>query len=101
MKTNDQRYIALAEDARFVVASRGPFQKDWLLGAESGMDFWARAEAFVAQKRVGEIDRELRFAALAPTQCIHLGLQYFCPRVPARSKETHSHVLARTPSHQF
>lgn len=54
-----QRCTALAEDGRFIVADRESFRDDWLLGAQSGMDFWARAEAFVAQRRAGKIDRKL------------------------------------------
>lgn len=38
------------------------FTEDWELGARGGDDFWARADAFIARKRVGEI--ESKFAVV-------------------------------------
>ncbi|KAJ7669851.1 hypothetical protein DFH06DRAFT_1320898 [Mycena polygramma] len=32
------------------------YEKDWQMGAHTGADYWARAEAFVALRRSGEID---------------------------------------------
>ncbi|KAJ7182944.1 hypothetical protein C8R43DRAFT_17476 [Mycena crocata] len=31
------------------------YEEDWFVGTRDGMDFWARADAFVAKKRRGEI----------------------------------------------
>jgi hypothetical protein len=56
---NDQ-CTALAEDTRFVVAVRSRFREDWRSGAQTGRDFWARAETFVALKREGKLNRKLR-----------------------------------------
>jgi hypothetical protein len=53
-------WAALANDLRFVALVRGHFRVDWILGAQSGQDFWARAERFVALRRAGKIDREPR-----------------------------------------
>ncbi|KAK7027834.1 hypothetical protein R3P38DRAFT_2940459 [Favolaschia claudopus] len=48
----------VVKDSRVVVMIiPGPtFKQDWVLGARGGNDFWARAEAFLAGKRRGEID---------------------------------------------
>ncbi|KAJ7445079.1 hypothetical protein FB451DRAFT_1376267 [Mycena latifolia] len=45
----------LASDSRFVVVVLLDFERDWMRGALTGHDYWARAEAFVAAKRAGEI----------------------------------------------
>lgn len=45
------------DDVRFVsmVLSNDEYEEDWILGTKGGMDFWARADAFVAKRRRGEI----------------------------------------------
>ncbi|KAJ7446009.1 hypothetical protein B0H11DRAFT_2249187 [Mycena galericulata] len=45
------------EDVRFVsmVLSDSDYRTDWRSGANGGIDFWARADKFVAMKRRGEI----------------------------------------------
>ncbi|KAJ7734184.1 hypothetical protein DFH07DRAFT_780408 [Mycena maculata] len=45
------------DDARFVYMQRRHFEHaaDWLAGTRGGLDFWARADAFIAKKRRGEI----------------------------------------------
>ncbi|KAJ6598088.1 hypothetical protein DFH09DRAFT_1356446 [Mycena vulgaris] len=45
------------DDVRFVYMSvlDADYGPDWLTGVKSGMDFWARADLFVAKKRRGEI----------------------------------------------
>ncbi|KAJ7100695.1 hypothetical protein B0H15DRAFT_943991 [Mycena belliarum] len=43
-------------DARFVVGVFVNYWDDWEVGAHGGTDFWAAADAFVAQKRVGAIE---------------------------------------------
>jgi hypothetical protein len=80
---DEQRCTTLAEDSRFVVTMRGPFREDWLLGAHAGLDFWTRAEAFVAQRRAGKIERRLSaiFAINTSTQNLHPGLAYLCRQI--------------------
>ncbi|KAJ6476697.1 hypothetical protein C8R47DRAFT_657358 [Mycena vitilis] len=46
----------LLRDPRFVVMQCEEYEKDWQMGAATGADYWARAEAFVALRRSGEID---------------------------------------------
>lgn len=48
-------------DARYVVAVCDDYWSDWEVGARGGMDFWAAADAFIAQKRRGEIEGALSF----------------------------------------
>ncbi|KAJ6598100.1 hypothetical protein DFH09DRAFT_1356456 [Mycena vulgaris] len=45
------------DDVRFVCMSvlDADYGPDWLTGVKGGMDFWARADLFVAKKRRGEI----------------------------------------------
>ncbi|KAJ7131416.1 hypothetical protein C8R44DRAFT_850141 [Mycena epipterygia] len=45
------------EDVHFVsmVLKDDEYEDDWIIGTKGGMDFWARADAFVAKKRRGEI----------------------------------------------
>ncbi|KAJ7813866.1 hypothetical protein B0H14DRAFT_2851827 [Mycena olivaceomarginata] len=49
-------------DPRFVsmVLSTQDYVLDWQTGIRGGMDFWARADAFVAKKRRGEIEPKSR-----------------------------------------
>ncbi|KAJ7444655.1 hypothetical protein B0H11DRAFT_1747186 [Mycena galericulata] len=51
----------VADDVRFVSMSLSNLQYklDWKSGANGGMDFWARADKFVAMKRRGEIKPRL------------------------------------------
>jgi hypothetical protein len=49
----------LSEDPRFVQMFCSEFVGDWKSGALTGRDYWSRAEDFIAQRRSGEIDREL------------------------------------------
>ncbi|KAJ6550979.1 hypothetical protein DFH09DRAFT_603549 [Mycena vulgaris] len=46
----------LARDTRFVVMGCDAFVKDWQKGAHAGLDYWRRAEDFIAKRRSGEID---------------------------------------------
>ncbi|KAJ7081426.1 hypothetical protein C8R44DRAFT_992302 [Mycena epipterygia] len=50
------------DDVRFVsmVLSDDEYEEDWILGTKGGMDFWARADAFVAKRRRGEIKPDSR-----------------------------------------
>ncbi|KAJ7444647.1 hypothetical protein B0H11DRAFT_2249922 [Mycena galericulata] len=53
--------LAFAEDVRFVSMSLSnkQYKLDWNSGANGGMDFWVRADKFVAMKRRGEITPSL------------------------------------------
>ncbi|KAJ7119930.1 hypothetical protein C8R43DRAFT_1241712 [Mycena crocata] len=46
----------LATDTRFVVMHCREYIKDWQVGAHGGLDFWSRAEDFVAKRRHKLID---------------------------------------------
>ncbi|KAJ7127315.1 hypothetical protein C8R43DRAFT_700642 [Mycena crocata] len=46
----------LTTDPRFVVMSCSARLHDWQLGIHAGLDYWTRAEAFVALRRSGELD---------------------------------------------
>jgi hypothetical protein len=35
------------------------FRVDWLRGVHSGEDYWALADAFIAAKRAGRVERTL------------------------------------------
>ncbi|KAJ7131421.1 hypothetical protein C8R44DRAFT_978275 [Mycena epipterygia] len=50
------------DDVRFVcmVVTDDDYQEDWIIGTKGGMDFWARADAFVAKRRRGEIKADSR-----------------------------------------
>jgi hypothetical protein len=48
----------LAADPRFVMTPVTDYLEDWQRGALTGMDYWARADAFIAKRISGEIDRE-------------------------------------------
>jgi hypothetical protein len=45
----------LARDARFVVMHNECALEDWQMGTHVGIDYWTRAEEFVARRRSGEI----------------------------------------------
>jgi len=47
--------VVLSQDPRFVVLYSLWF-KDWRNGVYTGMDYWSRAESFIAKRRSGEID---------------------------------------------
>ncbi|KAJ6463149.1 hypothetical protein C8R47DRAFT_1202082 [Mycena vitilis] len=44
--------MELAEDVRFV----SMVSDDWVMGALAGVDYWTRAEDFIAKRRSGEIN---------------------------------------------
>jgi hypothetical protein len=48
----------LAADPRFVMTPVDDYIADWQSGALTGRDYWARADAFIAKRLSGEIDRE-------------------------------------------
>ncbi|KAJ7319350.1 hypothetical protein DFH08DRAFT_391013 [Mycena albidolilacea] len=50
-------------DPRFLlmVLSTEDYVVDWKIGVQGGMDFWARADAFVAKRRRGEIEPKSRY----------------------------------------
>ncbi|KAJ7461191.1 hypothetical protein FB451DRAFT_1563001, partial [Mycena latifolia] len=47
---------ALSSDVRFVVMHHSDFLWDWQMGVYTGLDYWTRAESFIAKRRSGEID---------------------------------------------
>ncbi|KAJ6564591.1 hypothetical protein B0H19DRAFT_1233438 [Mycena capillaripes] len=49
------------DDERFVymVVKQWEYEKDWVAGVRRGVDFWARADAFVTKKRRVEIEPSL------------------------------------------
>ncbi|KAJ7461190.1 hypothetical protein FB451DRAFT_490394 [Mycena latifolia] len=47
---------ALSSDIRFVVMHVNDFLLDWQMGAYTGLDYWTRAESFIAKRLSGEID---------------------------------------------
>jgi len=46
----------LAKDPRFVAMGCALETKDWRMGAHTGIDYWSRAEDFIAKRRSGELD---------------------------------------------
>ncbi|KAJ7480311.1 hypothetical protein B0H11DRAFT_2233436 [Mycena galericulata] len=51
---------SLANDLRFVVLpTSSKWFEDWQSGLHTGVDYWSRAECFIAKRRSGEIDRLL------------------------------------------
>jgi len=57
-ESTSRRENMLEEEVRFVsmVLQTTDYIVDWQIGTQGGMDFWARADAFVAKKRRGEIE---------------------------------------------
>ncbi|KAJ7642187.1 hypothetical protein FB45DRAFT_366137 [Roridomyces roridus] len=47
----------LREDVRFVQMCHDNGARDWRMGALTGVEFWSRAEDFIAKRKSGEIDR--------------------------------------------
>jgi hypothetical protein len=50
--TDDVRYVCMA-------ISDEDYLEDWIIATQGGLDFWARADAFIAKKRRGEIKPSL------------------------------------------
>ncbi|KAJ7131403.1 hypothetical protein C8R44DRAFT_774785 [Mycena epipterygia] len=55
--TNHPQIEELAKDGRFVLLFCPRYFEDWQMGAHTGIDYWSRAEDFVAKRRSGQIDR--------------------------------------------
>ncbi|KAJ7495503.1 hypothetical protein FB451DRAFT_1387524 [Mycena latifolia] len=51
----------LVKDPRFVVMSLKNYTRDWQRGILTGDDYWSRADAFIAKRISGEIDRRTFF----------------------------------------
>ncbi|KAJ6543059.1 hypothetical protein B0H19DRAFT_1381027 [Mycena capillaripes] len=47
---------ALSRDLRFVKMRNKNLFRDWQMGTHTGVDYWARAEDFIAKRRSGEIN---------------------------------------------
>ncbi|KAJ7156508.1 hypothetical protein C8R43DRAFT_998211 [Mycena crocata] len=45
----------LAIEPRFVMIAHPKYQEDWQRGALTGVDFWARADAFIQMRRSGQV----------------------------------------------
>ncbi|KAJ7690262.1 hypothetical protein B0H17DRAFT_1065321 [Mycena rosella] len=50
---------ALRRDVRFVVVCHYRFTENWLLGIKTGLDYWSRAEAFIAQRQIAQRGGEI------------------------------------------
>ncbi|KAK7055721.1 hypothetical protein R3P38DRAFT_2499763 [Favolaschia claudopus] len=50
-------------DMRFVSMALGDnaYLRDWVVGTQGGMDFWARADAFIVKRRHGDIKPSTRY----------------------------------------
>ncbi|KAJ6572438.1 hypothetical protein DFH09DRAFT_406927 [Mycena vulgaris] len=57
----EEEFGRLAQDSRFVVMPLDDYAEDWQRGVLNGMDYWARADAFIAKKISGEINRRTFF----------------------------------------
>jgi len=53
----DPRHLRSIDDLRFVTmnVSDEDYAMEWVIGTRGGWDFWARADAFIAKRRNGEI----------------------------------------------
>ncbi|KAF7341890.1 hypothetical protein MSAN_02044600 [Mycena sanguinolenta] len=47
----------IVRDPRFVYMARRDFYSNWLLHGDTGRDFWALADAFIAARRQGKVER--------------------------------------------
>ncbi|KAJ7445997.1 hypothetical protein B0H11DRAFT_2086239 [Mycena galericulata] len=58
----DLNELLPVDDPRFVsiYVSDTEYCRDWIAGTRRGLDFWARAEDFIAKKRSGEIKPDAR-----------------------------------------
>ncbi|KAJ6448785.1 hypothetical protein C8R47DRAFT_1266999 [Mycena vitilis] len=60
--------LPVIDDIRYVCmlnADIADCYEDWIVGVRGGVDFWARADAFVAKKRRGEINPSSRCCIVA------------------------------------
>jgi hypothetical protein len=55
----DEAGPLLGDDRLVCMEQEEDFRVDWLRGAHTGYDYWALAEAFIAAKRAGKVDRKL------------------------------------------
>ncbi|KAF7369641.1 hypothetical protein MVEN_00295100 [Mycena venus] len=47
----------VSDDVRFLCIRQTNFRVDWLRGATTGVDYWTLADAFIAAKQAGRVDR--------------------------------------------
>ncbi|KAJ7088124.1 hypothetical protein C8R44DRAFT_819515 [Mycena epipterygia] len=55
---NPSPLAGLSHDFRFVAMRCFYYHLDWQMGAYAGMDYWSRAESFIAKRRSGEVDAQ-------------------------------------------
>ncbi|KAJ7723571.1 hypothetical protein B0H16DRAFT_1737196 [Mycena metata] len=51
-----QDLAALSHDPRFLAMGPALYVEDWHMGVQEGLDYWARAEDFIAHRRTGKIN---------------------------------------------
>ncbi|KAJ7633934.1 hypothetical protein B0H17DRAFT_1217430 [Mycena rosella] len=51
----------LCNEPRFVMMPLNNYIQDWQRGVLTGRDYWARADAFIAKRASGNIDRRSFF----------------------------------------
>ncbi|KAF8194013.1 hypothetical protein K438DRAFT_1934739 [Mycena galopus ATCC 62051] len=56
MSAYNAHELGLAPDVRFVVMRLPRYVEDWYAGAQSGADYWSRAETFIVERRAGDRD---------------------------------------------
>ncbi|KAJ7784777.1 hypothetical protein B0H16DRAFT_309635 [Mycena metata] len=49
--------VGLTMDEHFISIEQEDWHRDWLCGADTGEDFWALADEFLAARRAGKVDR--------------------------------------------
>ncbi|KAJ7089493.1 hypothetical protein C8R43DRAFT_1050599 [Mycena crocata] len=54
-ETGGVTILQLAENHRFVSMNCMDYRPDWLIGAHTGIDFWSKAEDFVARRKAGQV----------------------------------------------
>ncbi|KAJ7109567.1 hypothetical protein C8R43DRAFT_181074 [Mycena crocata] len=47
--------VEVAKDHRFVSLDMPNYREDWLRGANTGFDFWSKADDFVARRKFGQV----------------------------------------------
>ncbi|KAJ7142062.1 hypothetical protein C8R43DRAFT_1071295 [Mycena crocata] len=53
---DDEVMKDLIKDPRFLIIECAHYVKDWQMGSHLGVDYWSRAEAFIAKRKSKEVD---------------------------------------------